>query len=127
MKPEDIARGKSEHAQQTAVMAWAALNVGTYPELKYLFAIPNGGARDAVTGARLRAEGVKRGVPDLCLPVRRNAWAGLWIEMKTISGGRVAPEQADWHQFLKSQGYAVMVAKGYEEAIAALVLYLDPW
>ena len=38
------------------------------PACRWLHAIPNGGNRSAVTGARLKAEGVKRGIPDLFLP-----------------------------------------------------------
>lgn len=125
MTPDTIAKGKSEHAQQTALMAFAALNVKKYPELKYLAAIPNGGNRDAITGARLKAEGVKAGIPDLILPVRRYSWSGLWIEMKRASGGKLSTEQIDWHQFLKSQGYAVMVAHGYEQARDCLLTYLE--
>lgn len=123
--PEQIAANPSESSQQKALFAFAALNVNRYPELKWLFAIPNGGRRDAITGARMRAEGVKRGVPDILLPVRRNAWAGLWLELKIASGGKLSPEQAEWIAHLKSQGYAVMICKGYEEAKDCLIRYLE--
>src|SRR5262245_46077094 len=72
----------SEHVEQVALFKWAARNQGREPLLCLLFAIPNGGKRDKVTAARLKAEGVKAGVPDICLPVARMGYYGFWIEMK---------------------------------------------
>ena len=63
--PEQLAANPSEHSQQAALFCWAAQHVGSIPELALLFAIPNGGKRDKITGARMRAEGVKPGVPDI--------------------------------------------------------------
>ena len=50
-----------EHREQAALFEWARYAGGRYPELALLFAVPNGGRRDAVTGARLKSEGVKAG------------------------------------------------------------------
>ena len=36
-----------------------------------VFHIPNGGSRHKAEAARLKAQGVKAGVPDLCIPVAR--------------------------------------------------------
>lgn len=49
----------SEHSDQCAIFEWVALNEGRLPELGLLFHVPNGGKRDKVTAARLKAEGVK--------------------------------------------------------------------
>ena len=68
--------------------------------------------------------GVKAGVPDLFLPVARGAYHGFFIEMKRETGGKVSPEQKEWHQRLIGQGYAVMVCHGCEEAVSALNDYL---
>ena len=73
----------SEHYEQALVIQFMRRN---YPEV-LIFAIPNGGQRNAATGARLKAEGVVPGVPDLFIP----AW-GLFIEMKTLTG-KVSLEQ----------------------------------
>jgi hypothetical protein len=73
----------SEHQSQCAVISWWRLACAGYqlPEFA-LFAIPNGGARDPITGSRLKAEGVRPGVPDLMLAAKRKNYSGLFIEMK---------------------------------------------
>ena len=36
--------------------------------------------------------------------------------MKKISGGRVSPQQLDWHNYLQSINQSVIIAKGFEDA-----------
>lgn len=105
----------------------AALYTGQVPALALLFAIPNGEARSVVTGARLKAAGVKRGVPDLFLPVARPTGAyGLFLELKDPRyATRVRPEQEAWHVALRAQGYACEVVAGWEAAWNTLITYLD--
>lgn len=114
-----------EHDEQVALCRWWTLFSGArgIPE-SLLFAIPNGGRRDAVTGARLKAEGVRAGVPDLFLAVPRGAWAGLFIEMKRRRGGQVSPDQKAMLACLAASGYRVSVCKGWDEARAALEAYM---
>lgn len=105
-------------------MVWASsAGQRRWPELKRLFAIPNGGHRSKVTATRLKMEGVRRGVPDLMLPVMRGGYGGLWIEMKT-SKGRASPDQRDWLAYLSEAGYRAEVCHGTEAAIAVLEDYL---
>jgi hypothetical protein len=79
-----------EHRLQAACVRWFNLQ---YPQLEgRLFAVPNGGRRDAVTGAKLKAEGVVPGVSDLILLKRNRHYGALLIEMKT-SKGRLSPWQ----------------------------------
>ncbi len=116
----------SESEEQKVVFEWAAWNENKYPELKLLFHIPNGGLRSKSTAVRLKAEGVKAGVPDLLLPVRRNEFGGLWIEMKKADHSNKPTEnQKEWLTALAEQGYSVMVAYGAEEAINGIVNYLE--
>ena len=89
-----------------------------HPEL-WIFAVPNGGHRGASQGAKLKAEGVTRGVPDLYIPALR-----LWVEMK-IKGGRVAPEQRRWHEYLEGIGDRVVVAYSRDEAVQAVTDAMD--
>ena len=63
----------TELTEQQAVMEWAEYQTGRYPELKLLYHIPNEGKRSVVNGANLKKAGLKKGVPDLCLPVARGA------------------------------------------------------
>ena len=135
---EYAAKSGTEHAQQVALFMWAAIEVhsGRYPELRLMFAIPNGGERDKRVAARLKAEGVKRGVPDVFLPVRRGGFAGLFIELKrpdsevrTESGrkrrkGAVAAVQNDWIADLQAAGYGAASCVGFEQARATILAYL---
>jgi len=114
---------ESEHQAQAALFAWAKLMRGRYPELNLLFAIPNAGKRTVKMGAWYKAEGLRRGVPDICLPVARNGWHGLYVELKV---GRNTPtdEQETWLAALEHQGYCAQVAYGSEAAVEAVASYL---
>ena len=76
-----------------------------------IIAIPNGGQRSLSTAARLKAEGVSAGVPDLFIP----AWR-VWIEMKREKGGTVSADQKEWLVYLEECGYRCFVARGAEDA-----------
>jgi hypothetical protein len=128
LTPEQIAASGSEHAHQCAVMQWLALHGKAWAYLNLLYAIPNGGDRTQWVGAAMKAEGVKVGVPDLCLPVPAGGYPGLYVEMKVPSkvsakdGGR-SPKQVQWCQDLRQQKYAVVLAFGWQAAVDALILY----
>ena len=115
----------SESQEQARVIRWALYRQATRPELKNLVSIPNGSRRDAATGAKLVREGLKAGVPDLALFVLRGGYGALFIEMKRRQGGRVRPEQADWHERLRNAGYAVAVCRGFDEAVKTIEAYLS--
>jgi hypothetical protein len=73
-------RNDFEHELQKEACKYMKLK---YPKLKRrFFAIPNGGARNPVTGAKLKAEGVLAGVWDLFLAVPKGSYGGCWIETK---------------------------------------------
>lgn len=98
---------ESEHLEQVRLVSWFRK---TYPDVR-IFAVPNGGARSGLQGAKLKAEGVSPGVPDLFIP----AW-GLWVEMKRSKGGTLSPEQRDWIAYLDDCGYQCIVGRGFEDA-----------
>ena len=56
-----------EDAEQRIIFQWAAMETAARPELGLLYAIPNGGKRAIKTAIALKAQGVKSGVPDMCL------------------------------------------------------------
>jgi hypothetical protein len=97
----------TEHEEQRELVKWFRQ---TFKGVR-IFAIPNGGARDITTAARLKVEGVSAGVPDLYVP----AWH-LWIEMKRTKGGVIDKNQKDWHEYLTSIGDIVIVGYGADEA-----------
>ena len=73
---------RTEADEQKAVIQWCILMEGRWPELEYIYHVPNGGSRNAREATNLKAQGVKPGVPDLELPVARGAYTGLHIELK---------------------------------------------
>ena len=89
-----------ESAEQTWIFRWAAVMSASHPELKLLFHIPNGGSRNKIEAAKLKAQGVKPGVPDICLPV-------------------------PWLSALKACGYKAEICKGADEAVSMIEDYLN--
>lgn len=114
----------TESEEQQRLFTWAAFCAGKYPELQLLHHIPNGGKRSKGEAGRFRAEGVKAGIPDLCLPVARSGFHGLYIEMKR-QGGKVSQEQDRWLNSLDKQGYLTAVCYGWEAAAGVIKDYLD--
>ena len=138
----------SEHAEQAAFFARCAARAATDPDagdLKGLFAVPNGAyygpdpRTRAIIGARMHSEGMQAGVPDVVLPVPRprtptdppappgtppDWWVSLYLELKRQRGGRLAPEQQSWHEWLRAQGCQVVVCPGADAAYAAVCAYL---
>ena len=114
----------TESAEQQTLFRWAELQSGKYPELRLMFHIPNGGKRSKSEAVRFALEGVKPGVPDVCLPVARGGFHGLYVEMKRQKSGRVSGDQNDWIEALQAQGYAATVCRGWEEAARVILVYL---
>lgn len=117
----------SEHQHQVALFQWARKS--KIPELELMFAIPNGGMRHRRVAQKLKAEGVKKGVPDVCLPVPRGGYHGLYIELKKpkdaqSAAGRATKEQLEWQASLTEQGYLSVICVGWEKAKEAIQLYL---
>ncbi len=126
--PEQMA-GDTEHSHQVALCIWVAQNIDKYPELKWLTAIPNGGLRNAAVANKLKAEGVKPGVPDLLLAVRHDSFPCLWIEMKRPEtdmqrSGKLTREQKEWINNLRSQGHKAVVCYGWKYARDEILNYL---
>lgn len=112
-----------EAAEQELIIDWAKRTECTWPEIALLHHIPNGGQRNKAVAAKLKAEGVKAGVPDLCLPVPRGRYHGMYIELKA-QGGRPTQEQKAWIAALTEQGYAAQICVGFEEAKETIEQYL---
>lgn len=116
----------SEAEEQCKLMSWAnhCAYTGIYPELALLFAIPNGGKRNAAEAAHLKRQGVKAGVPDLCLAVPRGEYHGLYIELK-VGKNKPTDNQLGWLRLLRQYGYAVAVCYSAEEAKDVIDKYLN--
>lgn len=127
---DGLARSGTEHGAQRAFFAWLAFHLDRYPLARWMFAVPNGGLRDKVTAARLKAEGVKAGVSDIFYPVPIQStrhgsmtnYHGLFIEMKA-GDGALSDEQALFTVEMLRQGYAVAVCWGWRSARMAFCDY----
>ena len=164
MNFDSLAKTDSEHAHQRAFFAWLnAARLGGFafacngpkgypapdpdkpalPELALFHAIPNGGARDKVTAAKLKAEGVKPGVHDTFLPVPKPFtfpcgpgptdvqvayYCGLYIEFKepgrkNHKDGGLSASQIEFGDMVREQGYCTRVAYTWREAANLVMLY----
>ncbi len=113
-KPRDPKLGPTEHKIQVALFDY--LNIALRPDLEAR-AIPNGEKRHITVASRLKAEGVRRGTPDIfiCLPEGRTAW----LEMKAAKG-RLSPDQAAFRDKVLSLGHLWAMASSVDEAIYVL-------
>lgn len=100
----------TEEQEQAALVEW--LDFKKIP----FFHIPNGGYRNKIEGARFKRLGVRAGVPDICIPLARNGYHGLYIELKRRCGSLVSPPQQHWLTLLNKNGYFAVVALGFDHA-----------
>lgn len=112
-----------ESLEQTWLFQWASMQERKYPELMLMHHVPNGGLRQKGVAKKLKAEGVKPGVPDICLPISRQGYHGLYIELKRI-GEKASQEQSKWMSMPEKQGYRAVVKEGWIEAAKELIDYL---
>lgn len=112
-----------EHIEAKHLMHVVRIAEFGTPALRMLYAVPNGGDRNKAVAGKMKAEGVKSGVPDYCLPVARGGFHGLYIELKSLTGYASA-EQKNWIEALRTEGYRAEVCRGWEQAWAVLREYL---
>ena len=110
----------TEQQEQEAVIQWAQASIARLPGLELLFHVPNENAHHKVR------QGVAAGVPDLCLPIARGGWHGLWIELKRADHSNgPSPAQRAWLERLIAEGYRCAVCYGANEAIDSIERYLE--
>lgn len=122
----------SEHQEQAFLMQWCDLHRNKYIGIDKIFAIPNGakvafkkvgrGKSFSPEGQKLNREGRKKGVPDLCLPVARGGYFGLYLEMKSETG-EVSDDQKLYLDWLNAYGYLGVAAWGADDAVKILEWY----
>jgi hypothetical protein len=110
----------TEHQEQVKLIQWC----NAHPVANRIFAIPNGSHKNPATAAKFQREGLRKGIPDLFLPVPSGGFHGAFIELKRIKNAKASAEQQEWIDFLNGQGYFAMVCYGADEAIAVIQRYL---
>jgi VRR-NUC domain len=68
--------------------------------------------------------GVSKGFPDVEVPLPRNGFHGFYVEMKREKGGKVSPEQEEWLNYLRNEGYFAEVAYGCQHAQNMFLEYI---
>ncbi|MFJ4457694.1 VRR-NUC domain-containing protein [Pseudomonas sp. NPDC089392] len=112
-----------EGQEQAALMREIQLRRPDVYEL--IYHVPNGGHRVKAVAAKLKAQGVKAGIPDLVLPMARGGYFGLYIEFKaTIDPAPVSSSQQACIKRLNAQGYLAVVCRGHFDAMECLRAYL---
>lgn len=111
-----------EHQLQKSCVKWFNLK---YPYLKgRLFAVPNGGRRDKVTGSKLKEEGVIAGVSDLILLKSNHYYGALLIEMKS-KDGRQRESQKWWQSVVCAKGeYKYVICRSLDDFMREVNDYL---
>ena len=111
--PSPAPRQQHEARLQRAVDQFLSISL---PDDALHFAIPNGLMRSKKAAARAKGEGVRAGIPDLCVIHRGRA---LFIELKA-GAGRVSAAQRAMAMKLIYCGAEVMVCRSVEDVEAQL-------
>ena len=113
----------SESAEQQRLFQWARMAQGRYPELRWLYHVPNEGKRGRAAAGIAKAAGLRSGVPDLVLDFPSGAYHGLRIEMK-VHPNRPTPAQWDWLRRLQDAGYLAAVCYSADAARTLITSYI---
>jgi hypothetical protein len=124
-------RKKSQNIESKTQIACVSWFDSQFPPIKnMLFAIPNGGKRGVVTASIMKAEGVRRGSPDLFLSIPKLNYHGMYIEMKT-EDGKLKPEQQQFRDVVVSFNYHHVVCRSVDDFVREVSRYLqsfkEPW
>lgn len=115
-----------ERVEQEALFQWARFMESKEPRLRLLNASLNGVRLATHQAVMAKKGGMRRGFPDVFLPVPAGGYHGLFIEMKRRDGTAccVSPEQRAWLADLAAQGYLAVVCFGWEQAVQTIENYL---
>jgi hypothetical protein len=113
-----------EGLEQAALMAELRARLPEVADL--IFHVPNGGHRVKAVAAKLKAQGVKAGIPDLVLPMARGGFFGLYIEFKATppNDAAISSSQHERIRKLNAQGYLAVVCRGHFDTMEQIRAYL---
>ena len=124
-----LARRQPEYDEQVNLFILLDLLAIEHPDrvddLCDIWASANGGMRSRGAAGRLRASGVRKGVPDVEVMVAMKGFHAMLIELKAVDSGSVSKEQKVRIERLNRRGYLAIVAQGWVAAGRALCEYLD--
>lgn len=117
-------RKQLESTEQAKLFDWSHFMSAKYPILNLMYHVPNGGSRNKIEAANLKRQGVKSGVPDICLPVPCSKFHGLYIEMK-VGKNKPTKNQIYYIDSLRLQGYKVEICYSWTKAAEVVCKYLN--
>jgi hypothetical protein len=114
----------SEHDIQASIFEWSLWMAGKYPELQMLNGSLNGVRLTIGQAVKAKRAGMKKGFPDIFLPIPRGKYHGLFIELKK-PGSYPTPEQKLWVKALRGQNYFADILVGGSFTESVIVRYLE--
>lgn len=108
-----------EHQLQVSCVNWFRLQ----HRGQLIYAIPNGGQRNKIVAAKLKAEGVTAGVPDIHIPLANRFYHGLYIELKVKPNSPTISQKEMMFQ-LHANGYKCSVCYSLEEFMSVVNEYM---
>lgn len=111
-----------EYIEQCGVVAWARASQNKYPGLELLHCSLNGVKLTLMQSVRAKKQGMLAGVADLFLPIPRNGFNGLYIEMKAKKV-KANEGQLSFIDAVMQHGYLAVVCVGAEAAIQTIKDY----
>lgn len=118
-----VRRASPEEDLHRQVFGWIFAMQTANPILGYMMHVPNGGARSKGEAGKLKAMGVRRGVSDVTCPFASGAFKGFACELKAPKG-RCTPEQTDYLDKAKSDGWLTGVCFSLDEFVVMAQSYL---
>ena len=118
---------RAEYLEQVAVFEWAASMEYKWPCLKLLFGSLMGVKLSPKYLNKHKMAGMKKGKPDINLPVPMGGYCGLWIELKRIDGD-LPKKNSDQDKMLRNLtivGNVTFACKGSKPAIEIIKRYLE--
>ncbi len=114
----------TEHQAQVEIFNKVNLLCSKYPELTLLSSSLNGVKLTLGQAKKMKASGMKKGYPDLFLPVPRGKYHGLFIELK-VGTNKPTKEQRIWLKTLNNQGYKAVCCVGVAATMGTILNYIE--
>lgn len=109
---------------QKECIRWFRFQVKFKNISKLLFAVPNGGKRNAMEAARLKDEGVTAGVSDMILLYANFDFNALCIEVK-VGKGVQSDKQKDWQKVAELHGNKYVIVRSIDDFMTEIHKYLN--
>lgn len=120
-----VLAGESEELHQQFLFDWIRSLESQYPDLKYIYHVPNGGKRSITVARKLKRAGVRPGIFDISCDTARQGFKGFRYELK-FGRNKLTDEQRDvWLPYYEAEGYQTGVFYTWVEAALAIIDYFD--